>query len=377
MRSSLAPIPRINHIRVWRLIPVRRCRPDSRWCQVEASPRRVLPARGRWEIDHPRVACTIQRPDETYQIGGRSALPLSIMAGKKLTPAPPEWYAPDAYRPAEDLDAGDWLLNLTLRSWLHIDAQPQTEEALRRVGPVLRRGDKLQVKRMHLTDVHRWVHSFASSEWADPFGALEEACQRPSLPCDVWDALRTGKIRSSIEPLSVSALYIFEKMLPEEIRARGVRLQDGDHSATGPRAFGGRLDHAFSLQLVNRFVRIDLSLPDDVIRADLEKFLAVERRSLAEIGGQQPYREAARLELKAHDLGTLAKLGLLQFLDLDRWQRAQGLHLSPYAIREMAGIVDRSREPELQRRVKLTLDQLQLHAWFARIERGGGRSRRS
>lgn len=299
------------------------------------------------------------------------------MAGKKRTPAPPEWYLPEAYRSAEDIDAGDWLLNLTLRCWLHGGAQPQTEDALRGAGPVLLRGEYPQIKRMHLADVHRWVYSFGSSEWDDPFGAFDEACRRPSLPSDVWAALRTGKVRSGIEPLSVSALYVFEKMLPEEIRARGVRLQDGDHSATGPRAFGGRLDHAFPSQMVNRFVRIDLSLPDDVLRADLDEFLATERRSLAEIGGEQPYREAARLKLKAHELRTLAKVGLLQFLDLDRWQRAQGLNLSLYAVREMAGVVDRSRENELHHRVKLTLNQFQLHAWFARLERGGGRPRQS
>jgi len=229
---------------------------------------------------------------------------------------------------------------------------------------------------MHLADVHRWVYSFSSGEWDDPLAAFEEACQRPSLPSDVWIALRTGKVRSGIEPLGVSALYVFEKMLPAEIRARGARLQSGDYSATGPRAFSGRLDHAFPSQMTNRFVRVDLSLPDDVLRADLDAFLATERRSLAEAGGEQPYREGARLKLKAHELRTLAKVGLLQFLDLDRWQRLLGRNLSLYAIREMAGVVDRSREKELRQRVNLTLNEFQLHAWFARLDRGGGRARR-
>ncbi|RYH22572.1 MAG: hypothetical protein EON54_25225 [Alcaligenaceae bacterium] len=123
--------------------------------------------------------------------------------------------------------------------------------------------------------------------------------------------------------------------------------------------------------MVSRFVRIDLSLPDDVLRADLDSFLLSERRRLAAMGGEQPYREAARLKLKAHELRTLANIGLLQFLDLNRWQRVQGLHLSFYAVREMAGVVDRSRESELRRRVDLTLQQLQLHAWFARLDRSG------
>lgn len=299
------------------------------------------------------------------------------MVGRRRTPSPPGWYVRDAYRPAEELDVGDWLLNLSVRRWLHNDTQPQTESALRAVGPVLRRADGQQIKRMHMADAHRWVNSFSSNEWEDPFQALDEACKRPQLPPDIWYALQFGKVRTGIDPLSVVALYTFEKMLPDDVRARGVRLQNGDRSASGPRAFTGRLDHAFSPQMVSRFVRIDLSLPDDVLRADLDAFLASERQCLAQIGGEQPYREAAGLKLKAHELRTLSKVGLLQFLDLDRWQRAQGLNLSLYAIREMADVVDRSRESELRHRVQLTLNQFQLHAWFARLDRGGGRSRRS
>ena len=298
------------------------------------------------------------------------------MSGKKHTPVPPVWYQPEAYRSAEDLDAGDWLLNLTLRCWLHSDPQEMTEEALRCVGPVLRRGDHSQIIRMHRNDTHRWVYSFNSSEWDDAFEAFDEACERPSLPGDVWDALRTGRVRSGVDPLSVSGLYLFEKMLPEDVRAEGARMQRGVSAVRSSRAFSGNLDDAFASQMVSRFVRIDLSLPNDVLRADLDRFVASERTRLAAIGGEQPYREAARLKLKSHELRTLAKVGLLQFLDLDRWQRIHGLGLSFYAVREMAGIVDRSRENELRRRVELTLQQLQLHAWFARLERGGGRAMR-
>lgn len=122
--------------------------------------------------------------------------------------------------------------------------------------------------------------------------------------------------------------------------------------------------------MVNRFVRIDLSLPDDVLQADLKEFVASERRRLAEVGGEQPYRHAARLKLKSHDLRTLANVGLLQFLDLERWQRLENMKLSFYAVREMAG-TDRSREEELRRRVSLVLHQFQLHAWFARLEKRG------
>jgi len=297
------------------------------------------------------------------------------MSGKKQTPVAPAWYQRDAYRSADDLDAGDWLLNLTLRCWLHGHPQEQTEEALRSVGPVLRRGDDAQMIRMHKADAHRWLYSFRSSEWPDVGEALREATERPSLPGDVWNALRTGEIPSGIDPLSVSALYAFERMLPDSIRSEGARMQRGETAVRSSPKFSGNLDDAFASQMVSRFVRIDLSLPDDVLRADLDRFLVRERNRLAAMGGEQPYRQAARLKLKSHELRTLAKVGLLQFLDLDRWQRLHGLGLSFYAVREMTGIADRSREAELRRRVALSLQQMQLHAWFARLERSGRRAR--
>lgn len=301
------------------------------------------------------------------------------MVGKKRTPEPPPWYILGAYAGAHELDAGDWLLNLALRSWLNRDPKMRTEEALRSVGPLLRRNDAAQIIRMHRADEHRWVDSFSSSEWDDAFDAFDEAKKRPSLPSDVWHALGTGTVGSGIEPLTLSGLYVFEKRLPEKVRAAGAHLQRDEPGARSSPHLAGTLDDAFAPQMVSRFARINLSLPDDVLRADLNKYLASERHRLAATGGKQPYREAARLKLKAHELSTLAKVGLLQFLDLDRWQRANGLGLSLYAVREMAGVAERARETELRRRVELVLHQFQLHAWFARLDRGGSptRSRRS
>jgi hypothetical protein len=297
------------------------------------------------------------------------------MAGKKQTPLPPAWYRPEGYRGAEKLDAGDWLLNLTLRCWLHRQPQEQTEQALRSAGPVLRRGDVSQIIRMHKADVHRWVNVFKNSEWVNFLDALDEACKRPSLPSDVWGALQTGRVKTGVESLSVNALYLFEKMLPNELRAEGVRMQSDQPAGAYSQAFIGKIDDAFEPQMLSRFVRINLSLPDDVLHTDLDEFLTTERKRLLEIGGERPYREAARLKLKNHDLRTLANVGLLQYLDLARWQSVQGLNLSFYAVREMAGIVDHSRESELRRRVDLTVQQFQLHAWFARLERSSGRAR--
>lgn len=290
------------------------------------------------------------------------------MVGKKRTPGPPAWFKADAYRGAEAMDAGDWLLNLTLRSWLHRHPSPETEAALRGAGPLLRRGDEAQMRAMHLADSHRWVMRFSSAAWDDPFTAHDEACRRPSLPPDVWEALSDGRVGRGVYPLSVTGLYVFERMLPAEVRNAGAKFRPGD----SVRALDGTLDDAFgpgpAQQQTHRFVRIDLSLPDDVLHADLRHYLKAERHRLAEMGGVQPYREAARLKLKAHELRTLATIGLLPFLDLDRWQRAARLQLSFYAVREIADI-DRSHEANLRRRVKLVLNQMQLHAWFARLER--------
>ena len=120
--------------------------------------------------------------------------------------------------------------------------------------------------------------------------------------------------------------------------------------------------------MVNRFLRIDLSMPDDVLHADLDRYLKAERHRIGNLGGPQPYREGARIKRKAHDLATLAGLGLLQFLDLDRWQRAAGLALSANAVRNLA-CLDRERSKELLERVADVCDSFRLHAWFARLER--------
>lgn len=296
------------------------------------------------------------------------------MVGKKRTPELPAWFDPTAYHAASGLDAGDWLLNLALRRWLCGGASPQTEASLRQVGPVLRRGDDPQVKRMHLADCHRWVASFNSTEWEDPFEALQETRTRPTLPSDVRDALRTGRVPSGVNPLRVDHLYMFERRLPAEVRKAGATFTPGDSLAIYPSAFGGTLDDAFgpgpAQQMTGRFLLVDLTLPDDVLHADLSRYLATERKRLASMGGRQPYREAASLKLKpnAQTLQTFSAVGLLPFLDLDRWQRAEVLGLSFSKVRDLAG-VDKDREKELRSRVALVMNQMQLHAWFARLER--------
>lgn len=303
------------------------------------------------------------------------------MAGKTRKPkGPPQWFKCEAYSAADTLDAGDWLLNLTLRCWLNGYPNSQTEEALRRAGPVLRRGDAKQLHAMHEADCHGWpctVQLATRSGWAEWFASQ----RRPELPPDVWEALRHGRVTSGICPLSVAALYTFERMLPEDVRQAGATFKQGDAPGLYPPGFRGSLDDAFGSglahQMTGRFVRVDLSLPDDVLHADLQRYLQAERDRLSAMGGPQLYREAARLKNKPslRTLGTLATIGLLRFLDLDRWQRAANLGLKFGGVREMAGIA-RDREKELRLWVTLATSQMHLHAWFARLDRSVSPERR-
>ena len=237
---------------------------------------------------------------------------------------------------------------------------------------MLERGDHAQIVRMHSADRHSWLHTFSSADWENPFEANDEANTRPQLPSDVRRALRTGNVKEGIYPLKVADMYTLERLLPEQVRKAGAKFAPGDSAALYPPAFNGTLDDAFGSgpahQMTSRFVRVDLTLPPDVLHADLARYVAAERRRLASMGGEQPYREAGRLKLKRHDLKTLSTIGLLPFLDLDRWQRTEGLSLSFNAVREMAGI-DKAREGQLRHRVALALRQMQLHAWFARLDR--------
>jgi hypothetical protein len=297
------------------------------------------------------------------------------MAGKKRTPEAPEWFRPERYSEAAKLDAGDWLLNLSVRRWLHDEPAASIEAALREHGPLLRRGDLRQMAAL------RWLRYLGDEVTIDGnaeyFDWADYVSSPPELPSDVREALRTGRVRSGINPLGVSEMYLFERRLPEDVRSYGAAWRGGRQVMRGPKAFAGSLDDAFgpgpSHQMTGRFVRLDLSLPDDVLHADLQLYLKRERQRLAAMGGPQPYREAAGLNARPSPAvlpGTLARIGLLPFLDLDRWQRAErkGKELTFSTVREMAGI-DREREPELREYVRRTVRQMKLHAWFARMDR--------
>jgi hypothetical protein len=251
------------------------------------------------------------------------------------------------------MDAGDWLLNLCVRRWLHANPNAEIEDFIRQ-RPIMQRGDQALMSDMR---------AILAPLYSD-------------APADLFEAMRSGSVRSGVEPLSVQAFYLFEKRLPEELRQAGAAFEPGmTRKSDVPAAFSGSLDDAFGTgprgaggQMTGRFVRVDLSLPDDVLHADLQRFLKAERRRLARLGGPQPYRESAGLKAKAHSLRTLATLRLLQFLDLDRWQRSEGLGLRFNTLRELADC-DKDREDELQRYVARTQSQMKLHAWFARLDR--------
>lgn len=309
------------------------------------------------------------------------------MARTKSAPTAPAWFRPEAYDAAAPLDAGDWLLNLTLRCWLRNEPNPATEKALREVGPVLRRGDAAQVRAMHLADVHRWIGRFNASEWGgDPLTPHYEACQRPELPPDVWHALQHGRIGDGINPLGCVEMYTFERMLPDNIRAAGAKFKPGDYAGQYPQAFNGTLDDAFgdgpAKQMLGRFVRVDLGLPDDVLIADLQRYLKHERQRLAAMGDPQreySYREAARLKAKPapRTLATFAGLHLLAYLDLSRWaagepKKSHGARLSEYDLMALAGVAS-ARRAELREYARLAGHQMQLHALFARLDRSARR----
>ncbi len=262
----------------------------------------------------------------------------------------PEWFKPEKYADAEGLDLGDWLLNLTVRCWLQRETDTMLESVMRQRHPVLRRNEDREVLSQVLAISH--------------------------APQDVREALEFGRVGSGINPVRVKELYTFEQKLPEDVRKAGAAYQRGPTTLTEvPDAFNGTLDDAFGHgergnfgQMTGRFVRLDVTLPDDVLFADIRCFLEAERARLAAFGGPQEWRAASRIKAKSHDLATLANIGLLPYLDLDRWQKAKGLALTFEQVRQMAGCA-KERSRELRKYADWAQRQMLLRAWFARLDR--------
>jgi hypothetical protein len=123
-------------------------------------------------------------------------------------------------------------------------------------------------------------------------------------------------------------------------------------------------------QLLSRFVRVNLALPDSVLLHDLAAFLKEEREALRKRGGPQPYREAVRLaEKKRPRLATLAGIGLLAYLDLQSWLREQNPPLSDYEVAALIG-TSRNRMEEVRDYAERSMNDLALRAWLEPLSRG-------
>lgn len=264
---------------------------------------------------------------------------------------PSDWFELSRYSDAAQLDASDWFLNLLFRNWLGRTSDGEGESFLQSAGPLLRRDDRDQINELQVL--------FLGREEEAPSGLLTLACGQP--------------LASGISPFTVETFYFFERRLPDAIRTAGATYEEGGFRRDGtPPAFYGRLDHAFQPQMVNRFVRVNLALPDDILVEDLKRFLKTERSELASIGGRQPYRDAIRAvdKTRGRNLGTLASVQLLPYLDVHRWLGRIGDSISDYRLAKIIGLDGASRLRETRRYVDLVADQLALRAWLEPVVRG-------
>lgn len=265
---------------------------------------------------------------------------------------PPDWFCLDAYRQAENLDAADWLLNLLFRIRDKQNDNQFINKVLRTAGPVLKR-DCAELRKFF----HRCRCSFrnlGAHVYVD--GLMEDP---PRVP-------------SGIAPLTVEELYGFEGMLPESVRRVGREVGTRRfREATDPPAFYGRVDHAMEPQHTGRFVRVNLSLPDDVLFEDLKSFLSRERADLKQLPEPQPYQEAVNVvrKKKATQLKTLATIGLLPYLDLQDWLATSGKAMSDYELARVIEIPG-NRLKETKRYARSAQDELALIAWLGPRVRG-------
>jgi hypothetical protein len=251
------------------------------------------------------------------------------------------------------MDAADWLLNLLFRRWLAYSCETWAEGMLQQ-APVMRRSNETQRCELQL-------RSIDDRQRMPPFvgGFLDLLSDPPTVP-------------SGISPLTVEAFYFFERRLPANLRAFAVEAAERTHRAPDdPAAFFGRLDHAFSPQFLGRFVRVDLSQPDDLLIEDLRDYLKRERAELAKLPGPQPFRDsvARASKRKASPLKTMATIALLPYLDLNRWLKREGASMSQYALADAIGI-EPKRLTETAQYAGMVFDDMALRAWLGAKVRG-------
>lgn len=261
----------------------------------------------------------------------------------------PEWFDLSRYADAAGLTASGWLLNLIFRGWVARTHDLFGVSVAQGPRPILCPGDSEQA------EVFAW--HFFGREIEAPVGLL--------------DLLNCRPLHAGVDPICVVDLYVFESRLPEAVRQAGARFRPGStRQSDDPPAFFGRLDHAFDPQMTGRFVRVNLALPDSVLLHDLAAFLKRERVALGAVDRAQPYREAVREadKHKASKLTTLASIGLLPFLDLDRWAVSEGETITGYAMAELIGATGRMKE--VRKAAIRCRNDLALRAWLEPAARG-------
>jgi hypothetical protein len=221
------------------------------------------------------------------------------MARPKLTSQPPEWFKIERYQYSK-MDAADWFLNLWARLWINNGAPSRHSRGHLKIAIAALREDPI-IRRMELNPRHA---IFGEADDPD-FGAL----------------LSNELPSSSVEPLTVSNLYSFERLLPPEMREYGSK---GD-SAAGPppRGFLGPLDDALPEQHLGRFVRVNLAHSDEEIKKSLLAHVVRERERLRKIDPTAPFL-VAKENTPSHFKGlfkTWCEWQTLEVLDLVQWHK--------------------------------------------------------
>ncbi|MEJ7669973.1 MAG: DUF6387 family protein [Casimicrobiaceae bacterium] len=252
--------------------------------------------------------------------------------------APPPWFKLSRYTAANAMDAADWYLNLGLRGWIARTRKESGRRTQLRADPLVRRLEAL------------------------PFWLIGR------VPSELSAILDNRLPRSSVELLRTDELYSVERKLPEQIREFGRNCKWGETLASdAPSGFAGPLDHLIEPRRLSLFARVDLSMPDKEIAADLRDFLARERAALGSIGGPQPYREALRSlgNRNAAKLKTFATLGVLPFIDLDQWAADTAVDIPASRFADLLEIAD-DRLRETRDYATLLLNDFVLRGWLLR-----------
>lgn len=253
---------------------------------------------------------------------------------KDNNPAP-DWFDLKNYAAAREMDAADWYLNLSLRSYIHREQEIFWMKFVQ-TQPLLRRADGAPIE--------FWG---AESDFGSNFMAI----------------LHGRTARSGVQALSGTEFYAFEKMLPQNVREFGAAFVPGKTRPDGaPKGFDGPLDHLFERRFASAFLRIDLTLPDDVLLEDMRNFLRAKRAELAAIEGVHPYRDALASITKRRDPKPTvwASRKLLAVIDIDQWRESTNSTFTDAEIQRLLCIGEndfrQARDEAAQLLVQFALD---------------------